>query len=236
MRTALERMVEALEREPETPVRAIDVMPETERRRVLVEWNATEQDYSKESCVHELIEAQAERNPDAIALIHDDLSLTYGELNTQANRFAHHLREIGVGPDARVAICVERGIEMVVALLATLKAGGAYVPLDPAYPPDRLAYMLEDSAPMRAAHPRCGQSETYPVTHSVPTLNLDGDAALVRPMRTNPDHIEIGLDGQRLAYIIYTSGSTGLPKGVMVEHGGLCNLVFSRIRAFDMRR
>src|SRR5215813_9757664 len=102
----------------------------------------------QEKCIHELFEAQAEKNPGAIALEYENYRLSYRELNQQANRLAYHLRDLGVGPDARVAICVERGIEMVVALLATLKAGGAFVPLDPAYPPERLAYMLEDSAPV----------------------------------------------------------------------------------------
>ena len=98
--------------------------------------------YPREKCVHELFEAQVERTPDAVALVDEEQSLTYGELNARANRLAHYLRELGVRPDARVAICMERSVEMVVALLATLKAGGAYVPLDPGYPLERLAYML----------------------------------------------------------------------------------------------
>ena len=109
---------------------------------MLVEWNATEADYPQDKCVHELVEAQVARTPDAIAVVCDSERLTYAELNASANRLAHHLRALGVRPDDRVAICAERSLEMVVGLLAIHKAGGAYVPLDPGYPAERLAYML----------------------------------------------------------------------------------------------
>jgi non-ribosomal peptide synthetase component F len=145
--TALERLACALESAPSMPVRRLDVMPQAERHRLLVEWNATEADYPRDKCVHELFEAQAGRTPGAIAVVYENEQLTYGELNAQANRLAPHLRGLGVKPDNRVAICVERSLEMVVGLLAVLKAGGAYVPLDPGYPAERLAYMLKDSAP-----------------------------------------------------------------------------------------
>ncbi|HEX8430117.1 MAG TPA: AMP-binding protein, partial [Longimicrobium sp.] len=144
---ALQGLADALETAPATPLGALDVLPARERSLVLDEWNKTETEWPRESCIHELFEAQAERTPDAVAVVHDERTLTYAELNRGANRLAHHLRELGVEPDARVAICVERGAEMVVALLSVLKAGGAYVPLDPAYPEDRLRYMLADSAP-----------------------------------------------------------------------------------------
>ena len=116
------------------------------------EWNATDAAFPAGACVHELFEAQVERTPGAVAVVFEARRSRYAELNARANRLAHHLRALGVGPDARVAICVERGPEMVVGLLAMLKAGGAYVPLDPAYPADRLRYMLEDSAPAALRH------------------------------------------------------------------------------------
>ncbi|MFN5457789.1 condensation domain-containing protein, partial [Bradyrhizobium sp.] len=119
----------------------IPLQPDAERHRVLVEWNATAAAYPQDVCVHELFEAQAERTPDAVAVVHEERRLSYAELNTQANRLAHHLRKLGVKPDDRVAICIERSPEMIVGLLAILKSGGAYVPLDPAYPPERLAFM-----------------------------------------------------------------------------------------------
>ncbi len=130
------------------PVLQLEVLPEAERHRVLVEWNATEAAYPQDKCVHELFEAQAERTPEAVAVEFEDQKLSYGELNAQANRLAHHLRGLGVKPDGRVAICVERSFEMIVGLLAILKAGGAYVPLDPAYPAARLSFMLNDGAPV----------------------------------------------------------------------------------------
>ena len=147
MRTALERLAGTLETAPDTLAASIDVMPEEERHKLLIEWNATGAAYPRDKCVHELFEEQAARTPDAVAVVHDGRTLTYSQLNARANQLAHHLRGLGVGPEALVAICVERSLEMVVGLLAILKAGGAYVPLDPGYPQERLAYMLKDSAP-----------------------------------------------------------------------------------------
>ena len=147
--------------------------------------------------------------------------LSYGELNRRANRLAHYLRELGVKPDERVAICVERGLEMIVALLGVLKAGGAYVPLDPAYPAERLRYMLEDSGPvvlLTQGH-LCGAVHRTQCC----TAGSRSERCQLRwqkPARHQPDPATIGLTPEHLAYIIYTSGSTGKPKGVMVEHRG----------------
>ncbi|WP_334191086.1 condensation domain-containing protein, partial [Noviherbaspirillum sp.] len=129
---ALERLVQALEQAPTTPIRKIEVLPRDELRRLLVEWNATSVAYADDQCIHELFEVQAGKAPDAIAVMHQGQQLSYGELNSRANRLARYLRKLGVLPDARVAICMERSIDMVIGLLAVLKAGGAYVPLDPA--------------------------------------------------------------------------------------------------------
>ena len=122
-------------------------MSETERRQLLVEWNEGTADDAADLCVHQLFEAQVERTPDAVALVSEEKQLTYRELNCRANRLAHHLRALGVGPEMLVAICLERSAEMVIALLAILKAGGAYLPLDPAYPKERLAFMMKDARP-----------------------------------------------------------------------------------------
>ncbi len=148
MRRALESLVTALETERGAAVSALEVMPEEERRRVLYEWNETGVEYPDNKCIHELFEEQVKKTPKAEAVVFGDASLSYEELNRRANRLAHYLRELGVKPDERVAICVERGLEMVVGLLGILKAGGAYVPLDPEYPVERLRYMLEDSGPV----------------------------------------------------------------------------------------
>ena len=159
-------------------VSRLALISEAERHKVLVEWNATEAAYPKDKCIHELFEAQAAKTPEAIAVVQGDVELTYAELNARANRLAHYLRVLGVEPDALVAICVERSLEMVVGLLAILKAGGAYVPLDPAYPTDRLAFMLKDSTPVAIL-----TSEKTKATHSE---NLAGITAIeLRPMRTS---------------------------------------------------
>src|SRR5262249_11978879 len=133
MRTALERLVSALRTAGHTRLAELDVLPETRRRLVVETWNATRAPFPAESCVHRLFEARGAATPQAVAVEHDGRTLTYAELNAGANRLAHRLRALGVRPDARVAICAERGVEMVVGLLGVLKAGGAYVPLDPAY-------------------------------------------------------------------------------------------------------
>jgi non-ribosomal peptide synthetase component F len=148
MQTALQSLVAALENAPDTPLQGLEVMPAEEREQVLYGWNDTAADYPSDQCVHQLFEQQVARTPDAVALVFEDNELSYAELNRRANQLAHHLRELGVRPDDRVALCVERGFEMIVAILAVLKAGGAYVPLDPAYPADRLRFMLDDSQPV----------------------------------------------------------------------------------------
>jgi len=203
-----------------------------ERRQVLVEFNATETAYPEGQLIHRLFEAQAAQQPDAVALVFEDRQLSYGELNGRANRLAHYLREQGVGPDTLVAICVERSLEMVVGLLGILKAGGAYVPLDPAYPSERLAYMLADAAaPVVLTQARL--RDGLPATDaSVIMLDRDWDRVAERPA-ANP--VQLGLTAQHLAYVIYTSGSTGQPKGVMVEHRGLCNLAMAQIEAFAVQ-
>ena len=167
--------------------------------------------------MHELFEAQVARDPDAVALIYEEQTLSYGELNARANRLARHLVALGVQPDARVGLCVERSLEMVVGLLAVLKAGGAYVPLDPAYPPERLAFMLEDCAPnvvlTHVAARATLDTATTGLEHRPATLDLVADAErwAAQP-DTNLDPQTLGLSSRHLAYVIYTSGSTGTPR------------------------
>ncbi|HEV3052479.1 MAG TPA: amino acid adenylation domain-containing protein, partial [Longimicrobium sp.] len=222
MHTALERLVEALEVAPGRAIGSIDVLPEAEHTLVLEEWNRTGAEYPRDVCVHELFAAQVERTPDAVALVYEDEEVTYAELNAQANQLAHHLVDLGVGPEARVGLCVERGIEMVVAVLAVLKAGGAYVPLDPEYPQERLSYMLQDSAPVVLLTQR-SLSGRFDGS-GVPIEVLDGDAfAWTGQPDSNPARGT--LTPENLAYVIYTSGSTGQPKGVMNGHRGVINLL-----------
>lgn len=235
-------MLEAMVQDETQSFARLPLLAETERRQVLVKWNDTHFDLPQDLCVHELFEAQVEKTPQATAVRFEDQSLTYGELNARANRLAHHLRELGVRPDARVAICIERSPDLVVAVLATLKAGGAYVPLDPTYPSERLAYMLEDSGPTvaivagqtLATQDEQGTPPTFDVRGlGIPVLDLRAPSpAWQHHRQDNPHPAGIGLTPQHLAYLIYTSGSTGKPKGVMVEHAGVCNYLQWALRYY----
>ena len=234
METALTNLVQALSRAPDTAACRVDVLPPAERARVLERWNATTAEYARESCLHELFEAWVDRAPDATAVTFGERTVSYRELNAQANRLARHLRRLGVGPDVRVAICVERSVEMVVALLATLKAGGAYVPMDPAYPAERLAYLLEDSAPAVLLVDRAGRAAGAGA-RGVPRVDLEADALdWEHDPESNVTTASTGVGPENVAYVIYTSGSTGLPKGVMNEHRGLTNLVAAQAALFDV--
>ncbi|MEM4990087.1 amino acid adenylation domain-containing protein [Collimonas sp. H4R21] len=224
MQTALERLVAALETAPERAINSIDVLPAAERHQIVQTWNANQPGYPGQ-LLPQLFEAQVARTPQAAAVTHGAEQLSYAELNRQANRLAHYLRELGVQPDDRVAICVERGIAMVVGLLAVLKAGAAYVPLDPAYPADRLAHMLNDSAP-RVVLTQAGIEGSWPqvkatIAPGLPLLDLQAPAWSAYPDH-NPDSSHLAPSD--MAYVIYTSGSTGTPKGVMVEHRNVTRL------------
>ncbi|HEU4556635.1 MAG TPA: AMP-binding protein, partial [Longimicrobium sp.] len=222
MHTALERLVEALEASPGRAIASIDVLPEAERRQVVVEWNHTEAEYPRDVCVHELFEAQAARTPGAVAVVAEEAELTYAELDERANRLAHHLVRLGVGHEARVGVCLERGIEMIVSLLAVLKAGGAYVPLDPAYPAERLAFTLSDSG-VAVLLTQESLRSALPVPDGVTVVSVDGAAAgIAAESAGSPAR---GAVPRSLAYLIYTSGSTGVPKGVAIEHGSTVALV-----------
>jgi amino acid adenylation domain-containing protein len=198
----------------------LPLLTEAERHRILVEWNATAHEFPDHVCLHQLIEAQVERTPDATAVVFEGQRLTYRELNAQANQLAHYLQTLGVKPDTLVGICADRSLEMVVALLGILKAGGAYVPLDPGYPQERLAYMLEDAAvSVLLTQQRCLDRLPSQLAMSVVCLDTEG-ATLAQYSTQNP---EPPIQPEHLAYVIYTSGSTGRPKGVMNSHAGVCN-------------
>ena len=213
--------------DPERAVVELPVVPGTELEHVR-RWNATAVPYPSEFCLHELIEAQVVRTPDATAVACGNALLSYSELNARANKLAHKLRSLGVGPDVRVGICVERSPEMVIGLLAILKAGGAYLPLDPAFPKERLGYMLADSAlaavltqaPARAAL----EGALVGIEAQPAVIDLDAHRGLwAAASAKNPDRAAVELTPEHLAYVIYTSGSTGQPKGVMVEHRQVLN-------------
>ena len=210
---------------PDQLLSDLPLMTEPECRRIAEEWNRIGRVYSPDRCIHRLFEEQAARNPEGTAVSFGNCHLTYGELNTRANRLAHFLIRLGVGPDLRVAMGMERGIELIVGMLAVLKAGGAYVPLDPEYPDDRLSHMLNDCAPV-ALLTQAGLKEKWKrFGPGIQVIELDSDTELWSGCSSaNPGAGEPGLISQHLAYVIYTSGSTGTPKGVMVTHHNVVRL------------
>ncbi|HLL45946.1 MAG TPA: AMP-binding protein, partial [Longimicrobiaceae bacterium] len=230
MRTALERLVEALEATPRRAIGSLDVLPEAERRMVVEEWNRTDAEYPVGIPIHRLFEEQAGRLPDATAVSFAGAALTYAALDHAANRLANHLRRRAVRPETRVGICLERGTELVVAILAVLKAGGAYVPLDPAYPAERLAFMLADSgAPLLLTRLPLPEGLTL---HAAEVVCLDADRERIEAESAQAP--AVGVPPENLAYVIYTSGSTGRPKGVLVQHGSLANLLAATREAFGV--
>ena len=222
MQQALESTVEALETAPSRPVRQLEILPPEERTLLLEEWNATEAQYQENACIHHLFEEQVEKTPEAVAVTYEDEQLSYAQLNRHANRLASYLISLGVRPDERVGICMERGLEMVIGILGILKAGGAYIPLDPSYPAERLRFMMEDSGPMVVVTQESlrgmveGIGDGTRVAEFYEVMNRVGGGE----QESNP---EVEATSQNVCYVIYTSGSTGTPKGVMVEHRALLN-------------
>jgi amino acid adenylation domain-containing protein len=203
------------------PVRRISDFPllTQEERELLASWNQTTADYPRTACVHELFEAQAERTPDALAIVFGKEQWTYRELNTRANQLAHYLRDLGLGPETLVGLYLERSPALIMGLLAVLKAGGAYVPLDLSYPKSHVAFMLEDSrAPIVLTCQHLAAS--LPPSAGRHVL-LDADAAVIA--RHSTDNLNRIAAPDNVAYLIYTSGSTGKPKGAMILHRGLVN-------------
>ena len=207
-------------------VSEINVLGSTERHRLLVEFNQTARQFPAQ-CIHELFADQVQQTPDAVALVFENEQLTFAELNARSNRVAHRLQRLGVGPDARVGLCLERSVNLIAGLLGILKAGGAYVPLDPGLPADRLRGMLTDAA-ARVLVTRTGVAQEL-ISESL--IVLDIEAGLDGESNQNPS---TNTSEQNLAYIIFTSGSTGRPKGVGVEHRQLANYVHAISRELDL--
>ncbi|MCQ4163603.1 hybrid non-ribosomal peptide synthetase/type I polyketide synthase [Tahibacter harae] len=206
------------------PVWQLPLLAEVERQQALYGFNQTARDFPGALCMQQLFEAQVERSPDAIALQYEAHSLSYRELNARANRLAHHLLALGVRPDQPVGLCLERSLEMVIAIYAVLKAGGAYLPVDPDYPADRVRYMLQDSA-VGIVLTQSWLRDTAAASGARVICLDQADAQIDAAPAHNPDSAALGLTPQHLAYVIYTSGSTGRPKGVMVPHGALVNRI-----------
>ncbi|HEX6040707.1 amino acid adenylation domain-containing protein, partial [Longimicrobium sp.] len=218
----LRRVLREMAADEHRPVDRLRILPGEERRLVLDAWSRADVQAPPRSCVHARFEARAHQAPDAVALVADGASLTYGALNARANRLAHHLRALGVGPDVRVALVMTRSAALVEAELAVLKAGGVYLPLDPEHPAERLRGMLDDSAP--AALLTTGALAERFADLGLPVLAVDAETpAWASLPETNP--AVAGLTPDHLAYVMYTSGSTGRPKGVMVPHRAIVRLV-----------
>ncbi|PQQ36224.1 non-ribosomal peptide synthetase, partial [Photorhabdus luminescens] len=223
-------VLRAMVANPQQTVGKIDILTVAERKLLLETWNATEISYPDYGYIHRLFEQWAEKSPDAIALVYAGQALSYAELNARANRLAHQLITLGVAPEQRVAICVASSPARIVGLLAVLKAGGAYVPLDPAYPGERLVHILTDAAPTIVLADDTGCAALGEKVLAALTV-LDPNSLPNQP-DSNPQ--VLALIPRHLAYVIYTSGSTGIPKGVMVEHRGLVNLIQEKIVQFDI--
>ena len=215
-------VLRAMARQAHLRISQLPLLDETQLHQVLHDFNRTPARYEHETLIHRLFEEQAERSPEATALIYEGAAISYSRLNATANQLAHYLRLQGAGPDSLVGICVERSLDMVIALLAVLKSGSAYVPLDPSYPRERLAYMLRDAAP-RVLLTQQGCADRIP-RGDTEVLVLDRLWQRIAALPANNlDHRELGLRPEHLAYVIYTSGSTGQPKGAMNEHRAVVN-------------
>lgn len=222
-------VVEAIAHDPDQPISELAVVRDDERTLLVDEWNRTEADFP-ESTFHSLFERQADETPDAVAAEHGDQSLTYAELDARANRLARHLRRLGAGPEQRVAICLERGLDMAVAVLGVMKSGAGYVPLDPRAPRGRIALLLQDSGATIVVT----SDQLAPLfdPSGPPIVRLDADAPAIR--RHRADRLKVNVDPLNLAYVIYTSGSTGTPKGILVPHRGVCNMAVAEVRDFGV--
>ncbi|XP_055305078.1 uncharacterized protein LOC129569885, partial [Sitodiplosis mosellana] len=233
MQQVLESMLNALTQTPQQQLRTLAVIPPEERMLLLHTWNQITVTYPTDQCLHQLFEMQVERDGQAIAVECKGETMSYAELNAQSNQLAHYLIARGVEPDDRIALCVERNVKMLVAILGTMKAGGAYVPLDPVYPSQRLTHILEDSSPIFLLADAVGRKALG--NHHVLVVDLDESLPDDLPIE-NLDHIKLELTPNNLAYVIYTSGSTGTPKGVMVEHRQIVRLFEVTRDKFDFSK
>ncbi len=225
----LQTLLEGAAAEPDRQISQLPILTDAEKNQLLVEWNDTQTEYPP-LCVHQLFETQVKQRPDAVAVIFEGNELSYQELNERANRLAHYLRKLGIGPQSLVGICQDRSSDMLISTLGVLKAGGAYVPLDPDYPQERLAYMLKHSGltvllthdsreslskALRDTLPQDGQR--------VKIVSLSADWDVIA--QQSPKNLDDGTRPQNLAYVTYTSGSTGVPKGVPISHDAVVNFL-----------
>ncbi len=226
----IQRLLEELIAHPEQKLAEWTLLTEAECLQLLAAWNNTQTDYPNETCLHHLFEAQVERTPEAIAVVFEEQSVTYRDLNQKANQLAHYLQTLGVKPERLVGICIERSVEMVIGLFGILKAGGAYLPVDPAYPAARLAFMLED-AQVSVLLTQSSLTEKLPET-TTQVICLDIEAKTLSQYHS--ENLATGVGSDNLAYVIYTSGSTGKPKGTQIIHQGLVNYLSWCTKAYQV--
>ncbi|MGK7942437.1 MAG: amino acid adenylation domain-containing protein [Crocosphaera sp.] len=213
--TLLERIVT----NPQEKIADLSLLSEAQRHQLLVEWNETQRDYPQDKCLHQLIEEQVKKTPEAVAVIFDAQQLTYRELNARANQLAQYLQSLKVAPDQLVGIAVERSLLMIIGLLGILKAGGAYVPIDPTYPKQRLDFMLLDSQVNVLLTQEKFASQFPDMGAEIVCLDRDWETVAQQSQENPVSQVE----PHNLAYVIYTSGSTGTPKGAMNSHQGIVN-------------
>jgi amino acid adenylation domain-containing protein len=214
-------LLESAAKDPGIQISRMPMLRDAERRQLLVEWNDTRVPYPAVECVYQLVEQQVEKTPDAVAVTFEGQSLSYRELNSRANRLAHYLAGRGVQAGSLVAVCMERSIDMLVAVLATLKAGAGYIPLDPVYPAERLAFMLSDASPAALLTQRAMADQLQPTATNVICV----DSSWKEISEHSGENLRTAATRDDLVYVIYTSGSTGKPKGVCLSHGALTNLI-----------
>ena len=215
---------------PDLPISQLQILDQTEKQKLLREFNNTQVNYNYYQCIHQLFSERAINTPDKIALIFENETFTYAQLNNRANQIARYLQKLGVGSDILVGLCVDRSPLMVLGILAILKAGSAYVPLDPTYPQERLAFMLENSQPkvlLTQSHIKLELP-----TDKIQVVYIDKIDNFIN--EESPENLTDTSYPQSLAYVIYTSGSTGKPKGVRVTHANLCHYVQAMQKALDI--
>jgi amino acid adenylation domain-containing protein len=222
----LQTLLEGIINNPHQKLAELPILTATERQQLLVSWNNTQQNYP-DKCIQQIFEEQVNNNPSAIALVHNNEQITYQQLNEQSNQLAHYLQNLGVVPDVLVGICLEKSPLIIVAILAILKAGGAYLPIDPTYPKTRSHFMLEDSQITILITQKSLFTQDW--EHKLVFID---DNAIASQNKYNPPS---PVKATNLAYAMYTSGSTGQPKGVLIEHRGLSNVVYAQKQIFDLK-
>jgi len=226
------RLVSSLPQQFQNQAERVEILSKDERTKLLVQWNDTSKNYGQAKCLNQLFEKQVGRTTENTAVIFNEVSLTYRELNMRANKLAHYLTELGVGPEDIVGVCMERSLEMVIAIYAICKAGGAYVPLEPEIPPQRISFILNETKAKVILTQKHLQSNLLSFDSTL--INLDSDWHII----ADYPHENLGTKANpaNLAYVIYTSGSTGSPKGVMNEHKGIFNRLMWMQETFKLKQ